>query len=105
MTYVLFLSLFVVGAFVSAVVTEAVKKAFKNAKKEAAPNLLALINAFVVGGLGMAVAYVLLGIEWNIINIVCLCLMIVCIWMGSMYGFDKVVQMLAQIKRIGHESD
>lgn len=105
MTYILFLSLFVAGAFVSAVVTEAVKKAFKNAKKEAAPNLLALINAFVVGGLGTAVAYVLLGIKWNIINIVCLCLMIVCIWMGSMLGFDKVVQMLAQIKRIGHESN
>lgn len=98
MTVALFLSLFVLGAGVCAFVTEAVKKAFYNAGKEASPNLLALVDAIVVGGLGTSVAYILLGIEWTKVNIICLVLMIVCIWIGAMIGFDKVKQMIEQLK-------
>lgn len=99
MTITLFISMFTIGSLVCALVTEAVKKAFENAKKEASANVLALVDALVVGGLGTAVAYVLLGIEWTTNNIICLCLMVVCIWMGSMIGFDKIKQLIEQIKR------
>ena len=99
MTITLFITMLTIGSTLCAFVTEAVKKVFENAKKEAAPNVLALVNALVVGGLGTAVAYILLGIEWTTNNIICLCLMVVCIWMGSMIGFDKIKQLIEQIKR------
>lgn len=98
MTVTLFLSLLVFGASICALVTQAVKKAFENAKKEAAPNFLALINALLVGGFGTSVAYILLGIEWTRNNIICLILMIICIWIGSMIGFDKIKQLIEQFK-------
>lgn len=98
MTVTLFITLFTLGAGVCALLTEAVKKAFENAKKEASPNVLALVDAVIVGGLGTSVAYVLMNIPWTVNNIICLLLMIVCIWMGAMLGFDKVKQLLEQIK-------
>lgn len=98
MSVTLFITLFTLGSFACTLVTEAVKKAFINAKKEASANLLALIDAVVVGGLGTSVAYILLGIEWSTNNIICLALMIVCIWIGSMIGFDKIKQLIEQIK-------
>lgn len=97
MTVTLFISLFTIGSALCALLTEAVKKAFENAKKDASPNVLALIDAVVVGGLGTAVAYILMDINWTANNIICLILMIVCIWMGAMLGFDKVKQLIQQI--------
>lgn len=101
MTITLFITMFTVGSALCTLLTEAVKKAFKNEGKEASPNLLALIDAFAVGGCGTAVAYILLGIEWSINNIICLVLMIITVWIGSMVGWDKVKQMLDQLSKEG----
>jgi len=100
MTVTLFITLFTVGAAICALLTEAVKNAFKNAGKEASANFLALIDAVIVGGLGTSVAYILMGIEWSVNNIICMVLMMVCIWMGAMLGFDKIKQLLDQIKGV-----
>ena len=97
MTITLFISLFTLGSCVSAVFTEAVKKAFSNAGKEYSANVVALANSAVVGGLGTAVSYMLLNIPWTINNIICLLLMIVVVWMASMVGYDKIMQLLNQI--------
>ena len=99
MTITLFISLFTLGSCVSALFTEAVKRAYQNAKKEYSANVVALVNSAVVGGLGTAVAYMLLGIPWTINNIICLLLMIVVVWMASMVGYDKIMQLLDQIKK------
>lgn len=100
MTIELFMILLIAGALISALITEAIKKAFYNKGKEAAPNLIALINAIVVGAIGTTVAYMLLAIPFTRNNIICLILMTVCIWLGSMLGFDKVTQLIEQIKRL-----
>lgn len=97
MTVTLFISIFTVGAAISGLLTEAVKKAYQNAQKEYSSNVIALINAVVVGGLGTACAYMLLEIPWTVNNIICLALMAVVVWMGSMIGYDKIVQLLKQI--------
>lgn len=98
MTITLFISMFTIGSALCSLLTEAVKKAFANAGKEASPNFLALIDAIVVGGFGTAVAYVLLNVEWNANNILCMILMIFAVWIGAMIGFDKVKQLFDQIK-------
>lgn len=100
MTITLFITVLTIGAAVTALLTEAIKKAYSNANKVYSPNIIALVNAFVVGGGGTAVVYMLTGIEWTINNIICMVLMIGAVWLGSMLGFDKIIQTLTQIKNI-----
>lgn len=97
MTITLFITVFTVGAAVTSLLTEAIKKAYQNAGKDYSANVIALINAVVVGGGGTAVTYMLSGIPWTINNVICLILMAVATWVGAMIGYDKVVQLLEQI--------
>jgi len=97
MTVTLFISLFTIGSMACGLITEAVKKAYENAEKQYSANIIALVDALVVGGLGTVVAYMLLNVEWTVNNIICIVLMIVCIWLGAMLGFDKIKQTLEQI--------
>lgn len=45
-------------------------------------------------------AYISLGIAFTPPNIVCMVLMAVAVWVGSMVGYDKVIQMIEQVKNI-----
>lgn len=90
----LFIFLFTVGSLISSLLTEALKKSFKSIST----NIVALIDAVIVGGVGTAFAYILMGVVWSVSNIICLILMVFCIWVGSMVGYDKVLQTINQIK-------
>lgn len=94
MTIAIFLYIFTIGSFVSSLLTEALKASFTNM----ASNVIALINAIVVGLLGTIAAYILMGVAWTPQNIVCLLLMVVCVFIGSTVGYDKVMQTIIQIK-------
>jgi len=100
MTVTLFISLFTFGSVLCGLITEAIKNVYKNAGKEYSANVIALVDAVIVGGLGTAVAYMLLGIPWTVNNIICLVLMCVVIWLGAMVGFDKVLQTISQITNL-----
>ena len=100
MTITLFITVITIGAAVSTLITEAVKKAYQNANKQYSPNTIALIDAIIVGGLGTAVVYMLKNIPWTINNVICLILMICVVWVGSMIGYDKILQLVNQIKTI-----
>lgn len=41
--------------------------------------------------------YMLQGIPWTTNNIICLILMGVAVWVASMIGYDKLLQLLKQI--------
>lgn len=97
MTVTLFITVLTMGSMVSGLLTEAIKKAYENAHKEYSANVIALVNAVVVGIGGTAVMYMLLGIAWTVNNIICMVLMGLAVWVASMIGYDKVVQMLQQI--------
>lgn len=100
MTVTLFISLFTFGSVLCGIVTEAIKKAYQNAEKEYSANIIALVDALIVGGVGTATAYMLMGIPWTVNNIICLVLMCVVIWLGAMVGFDKVLQTISQISNL-----
>ena len=100
MTMTLFISLFTLGSAVSALLTEAIKRAYQNANMKYSPNIVALVNAMVVGGFGTAVANMLLGIPMTTNNILCMFLMVIVVWMASMIGYDKVIQLLNQLKDV-----
>lgn len=93
MTITLFLTLFTLGSAVSSLLTEALKKSLT-----LSCNLIALIDALVVGIAGTSAAYVLMNVEFTLQNIICIALMTVCIWIGSMLGYDKVMQTISQIR-------
>jgi hypothetical protein len=50
-----------------------------------------------VGGFGSVMAYVLNDIPFTLKNVFCILLMIICVWMASMVGYDKVTQLIEQI--------
>lgn len=100
MSIALFTILVTIFSSISALLTEAVKKAYDNAGSGYSANILALINAIVVGCGGTAVTYLLLGIAFTATNLVCLFLMGIVVWVGSMIGYDKVKQLLEQLSVI-----
>ena len=100
MTVTLFITIFTIGSIACGLITEAIKKTYQNADKAYSPNVIALVDAIVVGGIGTAGAYMLMNIPWTVNNIICLVLMIVVVWLGATLGFDKVKQTLEQIADI-----
>lgn len=96
MTIELFMFLFTVGSTVSSLLTEAIKKM---KVKWVSANMIALIDAVIVGVGGTLGAYVLLDVTMDGKNMICVALMTICIWVGSMVGYDKVIQTISQVKR------
>ena len=103
MSITLFITILTIGGMVTALLTEAIKKMYANMNKAYSPNIIALVNAIVVGCGGTAVVYMLGGIEWSVNNIICLVLMAVSVWIASMLGFDKVIQTVNQIANLNKE--
>lgn len=100
MTIDLYITIFIIGSTVTSLLTEAVKKWCENAGKKYSANVMALINAIVVGCGGTAIGYILMGVTWDVRNILCLILMGVAVWIASMVGYDKVIQLLKQLSDI-----
>lgn len=94
MTVELFITLFGIGSMLSSLLTEALKKTYRNISS----NVIALVNAAAVGCLGTFSHYILADIPLTPKNILCAILMSICIWVGSMVGYDKVMQTLRQIR-------
>jgi len=105
MTITTFISIFTIGAMVASLLTEAIKKAYENAGKEYSANVIALVDAVVVGIGGTAIIYMLTGAEWTINNILCMLLMGLAVWIASMVGYDKVIQLLKQIGNIDEKCE
>ena len=103
MSITMFLLIFTIGAAVASLLTESVKKFCQNGGLSYSANGIALINAIIVGGLGTCFAYVIINIPFTLTNIVCIILMVGCVWIGSMIGYDKVVQLITQMGSIKKE--
>lgn len=81
-------------------ITEAVKKFLDEAGVKYSSNIVVLIVAVIVGAGGTALMYLFLGIAFTPPNIVCMVLMAVAVWVGAMVGYDKVIQMMEQLKNL-----
>ena len=98
MTLTLFISLFMLFSVITGLCTEAIKKILNEANIKYASNIIATITACIVGIGGTAVYYTLTAIPFVPENIICMVLMGVAVAIGSMVGYDKVVQTIEQIK-------
>jgi hypothetical protein len=99
MTVEIFLMLLTLFSTVTSLVTEALKKALNTASIKYATNMVVLASAFLVGGGGTLAYYILSGATWTAENVVCILLMIVADWIGATVGYDKVMQLIGQIKK------
>lgn len=97
MTIQIFLILLAIFATMTSLLTEGVKKFLDEMNIKYASNILVLAAAALVGGLGTVVFYLLMGFPFNLINIICIPLMIVANWLGAMVGYDKIKQAILQI--------
>lgn len=79
--------------------TNSIKQFYYNQGKSAPPNLIALLNALVVGGGEGIFIYILLGISFTFSNILWLIFLVFLIWNGSMQGWDKLIQTYEQYKK------
>lgn len=99
MTISLFISLLLGFASFSSVITEAIKKVCENAGTKPSANFIALFNAIFIGGGGTVGAYFIMSIPFTSINIVAIVGMVIAVWLGSMLGYDKVVQLIKQLEK------
>lgn len=98
MTIEMFLILLTAFSVLTSLCTQAVKKFLDSLNVEYPTNIIVLIIAIFVGGVGTMIFYVLNGIELNIVNTTCVFLMMGANWLGSMLGYDKVKQAITQWK-------
>ena len=97
MTVTLFISLLVSFAAISGTVTQIEKKVFANFGKTPSANLLALIDALVIGGGGTVITYLYLNIPFTVVNIAAIIGMAIAVGLGSMVGYDKIIQLIKQL--------
>lgn len=97
MTIQIFLILLAIFATMTSLLTEGVKKFLDEMNIKYASNIVVLAAAVLVGGIGTVLAYLMLGLPFTFVNIICIPLMIVANWLGAMVGYDKIKQAILQI--------
>lgn len=98
MTAPMFLMLLAAFSSISGLITEGIKKLISD-KKNLSYNLLALIVALIVGGVGCVIYYQLTGIPYTTNNIIYIVLMGFASGLSSMVGYDKIKQMIQQFSK------
>lgn len=98
MNMTLFIALLVVFSAITSLCTEAIKKILNELNVKYATNILVVVLSLIIGAAGTGVYYVLFSIEFNAINIVCMPLMGIATAVGSMVGYDKVIQTIEQLR-------
>jgi amino acid transporter len=94
------MSLLLILSIAVSLFTEAVKKFLDEANKKYSSNMVVLVLSIIVGAGGTAIMYLFFGIAFTIPNIVCIGLMAIAVWVGAMVGYDKVMQLIEQLKNL-----
>lgn len=100
MTITLFITILTIASTINSLVTEAVKKMIGKSNYTS-PNLIAALNSVIVGCGSTILVYLYSGIPFDLPNNICIVLMSISVWLGSMVGYDKVMQLIAQIAKSG----
>lgn len=95
MTVSIFLMLLSAFSVLNGLCTEGVKKIIQD-KANFSYNLIALIVALIIGGIGCIIYYQLSSIPFTTNNIICVVLMGFASALVSMVGYDKIKQCILQ---------
>lgn len=94
MTLEMFLYFFTLGSAFSSLFTQALKKSAKNLSS----NALALVSSAFVGIGGGLSYYVIMDIPITFKDVIATVLLALCLWIGSMCSYDKIRQLLSQLR-------
>ena len=97
MTFEVFMLLLTMCSTLTSLCTEGVNVFLEPLNIKYSSNIIALIVAIFVGGVGTALFYELNSIEMTTTNIICIFLMMGANWLGAMVGYDKVKQAIIQL--------
>lgn len=97
MTIQMFLILLTLFSTLTGLLTEGFKKFLDGLNVAYASNIVVLVAAALVGGLGTVAFYLLTSMPLTLVNITCIPLMIIANWLGAMVGYDKIKQAILQI--------
>lgn len=100
MTLNIFVALLTVLIACNILITQAIKNTLNNSNKKYSSNLIALVSAIVAGGGGSVIAYIFLDVAFTVNSVACIVLFVLAVWVGSMIGFDKIFQLIEQIKNL-----
>lgn len=98
MDIALFMALLTIGSVASSLLTQAIKKTYENAGKSYSSNIIALINAAIIGGCGTLAVFIYKDMPASPKNIVFLLIMIIATWISCTIGYDKVIQTIGQLE-------
>jgi heme A synthase len=98
MTVETFLMLLTVCSVATGLVTEAVKKFLTSINVKYVSNVVVLVVSIFIGGGVVTVFYVLNEAIASNNQFIFTILMIVLNWLGSMIGYDKIIQTITQFK-------
>lgn len=96
MNVTIFLILLSAFSVLSGLVTEAVKKVV-NDKANLSYNIVALVVALIIGGVGCAIYYQLNAIVFTTNNVIYMILMGLASGLTATVGYDKVKQAIEQV--------
>ena len=91
-----FIAMLTIESVAAGALTQTVKQFYINAGKKYNANVIALVNAIVLGGLLTAGIYLIKDIPFNTDTIIELMALCVLNWIGSMVGYDKILQTFAE---------
>ena len=94
MTLTLFVTLVTILALISSLLTEGLKKSFNITN----PTLVVAIISAIIGWIGGIMAYILMGIAFTSSSIICLILLAPTLFLVATNGYDKVLELIEQIK-------
>lgn len=97
MTVQTFLILLSAFSLIVGLVTQALKKLLDDLGASYSSNVVAVAVSAVIGVGGTAIYYIIAGITFNAVNIICMLLMGAATAVGAMVGYDKVIQTIKQI--------
>ena len=92
------ITLLVLFSTITGLLTEACKKLLNDTSINYASNVVAAIITCMGGISGTGVYYLFSGVSFTLANIICMPLMGLATAVGSMVGYDKVIQTIKQIK-------
>ncbi len=98
MTITLFMALLTLLAIITSTATTGVKNFLDGINVKYSSNVVVAVVSAIIGGGGTAITYVFLGVDFTAANIISIALMAVAVWFSAMVGYDKVIQMIKQIK-------
>lgn len=101
MNVTMFITLLATFSSVTCLCVEGVKKILDELKVKYASNIVACIVGCIVGVGGTAAYYALNSIVFTHVNITAMLMMGLAVSLGSMVGYDKIVQAIEQFKNKG----